>query len=208
MDLLTIVVVSIFAIAVSVILHEVTHGYVAKYLGDTTAQDEGRLTLNPLVHIHPFFTLALPLLLAVLGQPIFGAAKPVPVHGARLKGEEFGMALVAAAGPLVNLLLAVIGGVVFSISNIDGGLWELWWTYFIQINIGFFIFNILPIPPLDGSRVLYAFAPEPIQRVMDQLEQVGFVLILGLVLVGMPVLGPIMQSLYEIIYTTVISLGG
>ena len=204
--MLTIIIVAILAIAISVILHEVTHGYVAKYLGDSTAEDEGRLTLNPAVHIHPFFTLALPLLLAILQQPIFGAAKPVPVQAHRLKGEEFGMALVAVSGPLVNLCLAVIGGVIFSFSNISGGLWELWWSYFIQINIGFFLFNMLPIPPLDGSRVLYAFAPEPLQRVMNQLEQVGFLIILALILVGMPFFGPFLQTMYEGLYTTLITL--
>jgi Zn-dependent protease len=207
MDLIVIIGVSIIAIAVSVILHEVVHGYVAKYLGDTTAEEEGRLTLNPAVHIHPFFTLALPLLLAVLQQPIFGAAKPVPVQANRLRGEEFGMALVAIAGPLTNLGLAAIGGVVYSFSDISGGIWELWWKYFVQINIGFFLFNMLPIPPLDGSRVLYAFAPEPLQRFMLQLEQVGFILILLLVLLGMPFFGPALQTLYEAIYTTLISIG-
>lgn len=206
MDLLIIICVAIIAIGVSVIIHEVTHGYVAKYLGDTTAEEEGRLTLNPLVHIHPVFTLALPVLLAIFGLPIFGAAKPVPVQGHRLKGDEFGMAAVAVAGPLVNLMLAVIGAVVYAATNITDGIWALWWQYFIQINIGFFIFNMLPIPPLDGSRVLYAFAPEPLQRVMNQLEQFGFVIILMLVLLGMPFFGPILQTTYSEIYTTLISL--
>ncbi len=207
MDLLIIISVSIIAICVSVILHEVMHGYVAKYLGDTTAEDEGRLTLNPAVHIHPFFTLALPLLLAILQQPIFGAAKPVPVQPSRLRGEEFGMALVAISGPLTNLALAIIGGVIYSIVGITDGIWEVWWKYFIQINIGFFLFNMLPIPPLDGSRVLYAFAPEPLQKLMNQLEQLGFVIILMLVLLGMPFFGPMLQTLYEAIYTTLISIG-
>ncbi len=207
MDLVVIISVSIVAICVSVILHEVMHGYVAKYLGDTTAEDEGRLTLNPAVHIHPFFTLALPLLLAILQQPIFGAAKPVPVQATRLRGQEFGMALVAIAGPLTNLGLAVIGGLIYSLVGITDGIWEIWWKYFIQINIGFFLFNMLPIPPLDGSRVLYAFAPEPLQRLMDQLEQLGFIIILMLVLLGMPFFGPMLQTIYEAIYTTLISLG-
>jgi Zn-dependent protease len=207
MEILIILIVSITAISVSVILHEVTHGYVAKYLGDTTAEEEGRLTLNPIVHIHPFFTLALPLFLAIIGQPIFGAAKPVPVQGHRLRGEEFGMALVAVAGPLTNLFLAFVGGLIFSIFKIDGGIWEIWWKYFVQINIGFFLFNMLPIPPLDGSRVLYAFAPEPLQRLMQQIEQVGFIVILLLVLMGMPFFGPALQTLYSAIYTTFISIG-
>ena len=83
----------------------------------------------------------------------------------------------------------------------------MWWKYFIQIPIGFFLFNMLPIPPLDGSRVLYAFAPEPLQRLMNQLEQLGFIIILMLVLLGMPFFGPILQTVYEAIYTTLISIG-
>lgn len=207
MDFIIVISIAITAISVSVILHELAHGYVAKYLGDTTAEEEGRLTLNPLAHIHPFFTLALPLLLAILQQPIFGAAKPVPVQGHRLRGEEFGMALVAVTGPMVNLVLAVIGGMVFSFIQFDNAIWELWWQYFIQINIGFFLFNMLPIPPLDGSRVLYAFAPEPLQRVLMQMEQMGFIIILMLVLLGMPFFGPFLQNAYEAIYTTLMTLG-
>jgi Zn-dependent protease len=207
MDILIILCISISAIAVSVILHEVTHGYVAKYLGDTTAEEEGRLTLNPIVHIHPIYTLALPMFLALIGQPIFGAAKPVPVQGHRLRGEEFGMALVGVSGPLVNLLLAIIGGIIFSFSSISNDIWDLWWKYFIQVNIGFFLFNLLPIPPLDGSRVLYAFAPEPLQNVMNQLENVGIILIFALIFFGGTFFATLLGAPYEALYTTLTTLG-
>jgi Zn-dependent protease len=207
MEIVIILIIAISAIAVSVILHEVAHGYVAKYLGDTTAEEEGRLTLNPLVHIHPIYTLALPMFLALIGQPIFGAAKPVPVQGHRLKGEEFGMALVGVAGPLVNLILAIIGGIIFSFSGISGDIWELWWKYFIQVNIGFFLFNLLPIPPLDGSRVLYAFAPEPLQNIMNQLEGIGIVLIFALIFFGGTFFATLLGGPYDAIYTTLTTLG-
>ena len=196
MDIFTKITISIIAIGVAVILHEVAHGYVAKYLGDDTAEKEGRLTLNPLVHIDPLFTLALPLLLIIMGLPAFGAAKPVPVHGHKLKGGEFGMALVAAIGPLTNLALAVVGAVILATISVDVLLWEYWWVYFISINIGFFLFNLIPFPPLDGSRVLYAFAPEPLQRVMDRLEPYGIILVFMFVLlIGTAFLSPLYSNI-------------
>lgn len=191
----------ILAIGVSVILHEVMHGYVAKYLGDKTAEEEGRLTLNPKVHIDPIFTLALPLFLAILGQPVFGAAKPVPVDSHNLKGQEFGMALVAIAGPLTNLALALIGALLLSMTE-SSQIFQNWWRIFISVNIGFFIFNMIPIPPLDGSRVLYAFAPEFLQKIMRQLERYGLFIILLFVLLGFPIIGPLVTNLYDVLFTT------
>ena len=205
-DKITIIAITLIAILVSVVLHEVMHGYIAKLLGDDTAKDEGRLTLNPIPHIDPMMTIALPVLLAFTGQPIFGAAKPVPVLRHRLKWDEFGMALVAIAGPLTNLLLAFIGGLLLRWGGVDDIYWTTWWVYFVQINIGFFIFNLLPIPPLDGSRVLYAFAPEPVQSLMDRIEPFGFFILLGLVLFGMPFIGPILNSVYQSL--TSLMLGG
>jgi Zn-dependent protease len=207
MEIIIILIIAISAISVSVILHEIAHGYVAKYLGDTTAEEEGRLTLNPLVHIHPIYTLALPMFLAIIGQPIFGAAKPVPVQGHKLKGEEFGMALVGVSGPLVNLALAIIGGVIVSFVQVNSEIWEVWWKYFIQVNIGFFLFNLLPIPPLDGSRVLYAFAPEPLQNVMRQLEGIGIILIFVLIFFGGTFFATLFSGPYDAIYTTLTTLG-
>lgn len=200
------IILVIIAVGVSVILHEVVHGYVAKYLGDTTAEEQGRLTLDPRVHIDPIYTLALPVMLAILNMPIFGAAKPVPVQGHRLKGDEFGMALVAMMGPLTNLALAIFGGVMLGLFNFSGVI-EYWWQLFISVNIGFFIFNMIPIPPLDGSRVLYAFAPEPMQNIMSQMERYGLLLILMLVILGFPLIGPFIQSSYEYLFTTLTSIG-
>lgn len=201
-----IITITFIIVLISVILHEIVHGYIAKKLGDDTAEAEGRLTLNPIAHIDPFATLALPLILAALGQPIFGAAKPVPVLRHRLKWNEFGMAIVAVAGPLTNLSLAVVGGLVLRTAGVGDAYWITWWLYFVQINVGFFLFNMLPIPPLDGSRVLYAFAPEPLQRFMDQIEIYGIFIVLGLVLVGMPVIGPILSSLYRSLTSLILGI--
>lgn len=203
----TVIIIITFAVLiVSVILHEIMHGYVAKLLGDDTAEEEGRLTLNPIPHIDPIMTLALPLLLAFTGQPIFGAAKPVPVLRHRLRWNEFGMALVALAGPLTNLILAIIGGLLLRFSGINDVYWTTWWFYFVQINVGFFLFNMIPIPPLDGSRVLYAFAPDPVQQFMDQIEKFGFLILLGLVIVGLPILGPILNSLYQSMMSLILGI--
>lgn len=200
-----IIIITFIIVIISVIIHEVMHGYVAKLLGDTTAEEEGRLTLNPIAHIDPIATLALPILLAILNQPIFGAAKPVPVIKHRLKWGEFGMAIVAVAGPLTNLLLALFAGVILKVADMNDPYWLTWWFYFIKINVGFFLFNMLPIPPLDGSRVLYAFAPEALQNIMDKIEAFGFILILVLVLLGMPIIGNVLGSAYQTIVTAILT---
>ncbi|MEI6237282.1 MAG: site-2 protease family protein [Candidatus Saccharibacteria bacterium] len=199
-----VVVITFAIVIISVIIHEVMHGFVAKKLGDDTAEQEGRLTLNPIAHIDPFMTLALPILLAATGQPIFGAAKPVPVLRHRLKWDEFGMAIVAIAGPLSNLLLAVVGGLMVRFAGINDAYWTTWWVYFVSINIGFFIFNMIPLPPLDGSRVLYAFAPESMQRFMDKIEPFGIFIVLGLVVFGLPIIGPIISNIYQTLINLVL----
>jgi Zn-dependent protease len=185
---------SLAILAISITIHEFLHGYVAFLLGDDTAQRDGRLSLNPIHHIDPFATVLLPIILVLLGLPPFGAAKPVPVNFARLKYEEFGGALVGLVGPLSNLVLAIIGGFVLG-STSPTGLWELWWSLFVAINVGFFVFNMIPFPPLDGSRVLYAFAPEPLQRFMEQIERFGLGAILIFMLVLFPLLSPTLQSI-------------
>ena len=187
--------ISFSIIVISVILHELAHGFVAKKLGDDTAESQGRLTFNPLAHIDPFMTVLLPLLLAVSGQAIFGAAKPVPISRHKLKWDEFGMALVGFAGPFTNLVLAIIGGVIIRAGISADSIWITWWFYFVAVNIGFFVFNMIPLPPLDGSRVLYAFAPEPLQRLMDKLENYGIFLILILVVLGYSTIGPVIISI-------------
>lgn len=166
-------------ILISMTLHEAMHAYVSHWLGDDTAKLQGRLTLNPLAHIDPVMTVILPLLLAISGLPPFGAARPVPFNPNRLKYGEFGAALVGAAGPLTNLLLAMVAGLTlrFTIGTIDPFIGGILYA-FVLVNASFFLFNIIPFPPLDGSRVLYALAPDPVRRVMEQVEAMGIMAIL------------------------------
>lgn len=182
-------------ILVSMTLHEVMHGYMAYWLGDNTAKAEGRLTLNPLAHIDPFLTLVLPVILAITGLPIFGGAKPVPFNPNRVKYGELGAALVGLAGPLTNFILAFIafGLYVFMGQPAASSLSGMIVLTAIGVNLGFFVFNMLPIPPLDGSRVLYAIAPDWARRGMETIERYGVVLVFVLVLLGSSLLGRFMS---------------
>lgn len=175
MDITTIVIVLV-SVLVSITIHEAVHAYVGYALGDDTAKEEGRLTLNPISHIDPVATVAVPVFLAIIGAPIFGAAKPVPFNPERLKWGDFGAAIVALAGPLSNLLMAALASLVLLF--VGSGFIATVVLYFIIVNVGFFVFNTIPFPPLDGSRFLYAVAPEPVRTVMRAIESMGFVAIL------------------------------
>ena len=181
-------------ILVSMILHEVMHGLTAYALGDDTAKMQGRLTLNPIKHIDPFLTIILPVLLAISGGPIFGGAKPVPFNPARLKYDEWGAALVAISGPLTNLVIAFVayGATVIvgggSGAGLAGGLLQMILMLTVTINLGFFVFNMIPLPPLDGSRVLYALAPEFVRRGMEAIERFGIIFVFAIVLLAGPLL--------------------
>ena len=194
---LTIVLVTIL---LSMTLHEAMHAFMGYFLGDDTAKAQGRLSLNPIKHIDPIMTIALPLFLAVMGGPIFGGAKPVPFNPHKVRYGEWGAALVAIAGPLTNLLIAfvvfgvgVLSGVITS-AGVETTLAGQIIIMAVSVNLGFFVFNILPIPPLDGSRVLYALAPDPVKAGMEYIERYGIFLVFGLVLIGASVLGQIMAG--------------
>lgn len=193
--LLLTIAVTIGVILISMTLHEVMHGYVAYWLGDDTAEREGRLTLNPIKHIDPFLTILLPVMLAVVGAPIFGGAKPVPFNPNQVKYDEWGVALVAIAGPLTNFVIAFV---VFGIGTVLGynltdfgyvNITEMILTYAVFVNLGFFVFNLIPIPPLDGSRVIYALAPDFIRRGMEMIEQLGLIFIFAIVLLASSAIG-------------------
>ena len=181
----------------SMILHELAHGLVAYALGDTTAKDEGRLSLNPLKHLDPITSVLIPLLMYFTGGPIFGGAKPVPINTSRLKGGAWGMALVGIAGPLTNFLLAFIAFLIGHFTGVIYGT-DMAGTivmYVVSINLGFFIFNILPIPPLDGSRVLYAIMPDGVREVMEKIEStLGIWLVFGLILIFSSALSTLMVN--------------
>ena len=181
----------IIAILISMVLHEVMHGVVASHLGDDTAKMSGRLTLNPLQHIDPFTTVLLPLMLVLVGLPPFGAAKPVPVDYRKLRYGDAGMALVAVAGPLTNLALAVAFALLFKgVGPLIGAGLSNVLALIVQVNLSFFIFNMIPFPPLDGSRLLYAVAPEPVQDFMRFIEGMGLSAIVLFMLVIFPLLRP------------------
>ena len=175
--------VVLVSIIISMAIHEATHAFTAHWLGDTTAQDEGRLTLNPLKHVDVMTTVLLPMVLIIVGLPPIFAAKPVPFDPDRLRYGEFGMALVGVSGPLTNLALAGLAGLAFHVWGADFGQ-NFYNTLilFTQVNIAFFVFNMIPFPPLDGSRLLYAFAPEPLQDLMRQIEGFGFLGVLVFIL--------------------------
>jgi len=176
-------IVIVVSILVGMSIHEASHAYVGLKLGDTTAADEGRVSLNPLRHIDPLTTILLPVVTLVLFHAPILAAKPVPFNPDRVKFEEFGSAMIAAAGPLSNLLLAIAGSILVRNVPFDAFFSNALVT-FVEINVLLFIFNLIPIPPLDGSRVLYAFSPEPLQNLMSQIEPFGLIIIFGLVLLG------------------------
>ena len=176
-------VIVIIVIISSMVLHELAHGMVAYKLGDTTAKDDGRLTLNPLKHLDPVMSLALPLLMYLTGGVVFGGAKPVPVNPGKLRGGKWGMAAVAIAGPATNFLIALAAfllGYYFEVS----GLVEIILREYVVINLGFMVFNLIPIPPLDGSRVIYPIMPDFVQRWMDGMERFGVMVIYILLIVA------------------------
>ncbi len=178
------IVIVLVSIILSMAVHEAMHGYVAHWLGDSTAEEAGRLTLNPLKHIDIYTTVLLPMVLILSHLPPFFAAKPVPFNPARVKYNEYGSALIGVAGPLTNLVLAVIAAGIFRVWGVhQSSIIYNSLVLFTEVNIGFFIFNMIPFPPLDGSRLLYAFAPEPLQQVMMRIEQMGFTAIIIFVLV-------------------------
>jgi len=177
----------------SAIFHEVAHGFVAEKLGDPTARLAGRLTLDPRKHIDPFMSILLPLLLIISGSPvIFGAAKPVPVDPFNLKEGRKDIALVSLAGPLTNVFIALIASFLIKIFTLSSGAFLqsglftpfIYWilTKIVQLNLLLAIFNLIPIPPLDGSKVFALILPEKEARVYLSLSSIGIFIIFFLLL--------------------------
>jgi len=177
MDIAITLIFLLLVLVFSTVLHELAHGYVAYWLGDETAKLNGRLSLNPLRHIDPYMSIILPVLLYLMGGPIFGGAKPVPINTRNLKGREWGFALVAIAGPLMNILLAFIFFLLWFFVGHGSDLWGGILINSMYMNMGFALFNMIPIPPLDGSRVLYALAPDFVKRFMESIEHVGIIFV-------------------------------
>lgn len=193
----------------SMTIHEVMHGLIALKLGDRTALHEGRLTLNPLKHIDPFMTIILPVMLAIVGAPIFGGAKPVPFNPYALRGGEWGAALVAVAGPLVNFVLAFVTfGIYVLVEATAPSYAQSLLVTAVMVNLGFFVFNMLPIPPLDGSRVVYALAPDGVRKGMEVIERYGVILVFAVVLLASPIITSVMMTATRAIITVFSNIFG
>lgn len=195
----------IFAITV----HEASHGYVAKYFGDMTAQNEGRITLNPLKHIDPFGTILLPALTIMLGGILFGWAKPVPVNFALLRNPKKDMLWVAAAGPASNLVMAFFWALVMKFSSMAPAAFEMPLILMakagITINVVLMILNLLPLPPLDGGRIAVSLLPGRLAYSFSKLERYGFMILIVLLFTGVlsKILEPFINAAYRVLFSFV-----
>lgn len=198
------IIFQIIVLILSVVVHEVSHGYAADELGDPTAREMGRLTLNPLKHLDPFGSVILPLLLSLVpGGVVFGWAKPVPFNPFRLKNPKRDSALIAFAGPASNLVIAIAFSIFYRIiayiPDTQGSLvsLELFFASIIVINIVLAVFNSVPIPPLDGSKILFAFIPAKYERFFEPLERYGMFILLLFIFFGLELISPVIYLFYR-----------
>ncbi len=195
----------IFSIAVlflSIIVHEVSHGFAALFLGDPTAKYAKRLTLNPISHIDPFGSIIVPILTSLIpGSFVFGWAKPVPFNPYNLRWKKWGEAFVAFAGPLSNILIALVASVVFRLSQIgyfDLGTSASLLLIIVIVNISLAIFNLMPIPPLDGSKIFFALLPLRFYKIREVLERHAFLYVLIFIFVIWRFIEPLIPFVYSL----------
>ena len=200
----------------AIIFHEVAHAWAAKKLGDETADKLGRITLNPIKHIHPIGSIALPALLYLLKAPfIFGYARPVPINYRNLHTLPRDIALVAAAGPAANIVLIIISALLFNVGSLLPVPWQKTYAEMLVISVGIntilAAFNRLPIPPLDGSKILMVYAPNRLAVVLARLQTYGLFLVLGILLllpwiselIGFNPLSVFFQTLMNVVFTAI-----
>jgi Zn-dependent protease len=185
----------------SVVIHEVSHGYAAYLLGDQTAKYQGRLTLNPLRHIDLFGSIILPLILYFTTGFVFGWAKPVPYNPFNLRDQRWGELKVALAGPGSNIFIVLIGSLALRgmmAGNLLNGASLSILSLIISVNLALAVFNLIPVPPLDGSKILYAFLPYRLHLAMQKYERFGFILVLMLAYFGSGLLFAVISWLFTL----------
>jgi len=224
MNIITLV-ISLFVLLFAITVHEAAHGWAASKLGDDTARSMGRVTLNPIAHIDPFGTILLPLLLVIIKAPPFGWAKPVPVNPFNLRNPRRDNLWISAAGPMANILVAAVSMIAIIVIKLAspgisaflrdfltgrGGLppgfhplegLSIILFYGVLVNTYLVVFNLIPVPPLDGSGVLMGLLSEPAAQKYDRLRPYGFLIVLGLIYLG--VLNIIIRPIEIIIYTLI-----
>jgi len=202
-----ILIIQIAILLMSIVIHEVSHGAMANYLGDPTAKHAGRLTLNPIKHLDLWGSILIPLMLLLFHSPfLFGWAKPVPYNPYNLKNQKWGPAMVAAAGPGSNLIVAMVFGsalrfIPFTNTVHTENLIQIF-AYIVLINLLLAVFNLVPIPPLDGSKILFAALPYKYQRLSFQMERYGMILVLFFILFFFKFIIPIIFWLFKLIVGT------
>src|SRR3990167_2688878 len=196
--------VQILVVLFSIVLHEVAHGAVANHLGDPTAKNLGRLTLNPFKHLDLFGSVLLPLMTFFIGGFVFGYAKPVPYNPYNLNDKKYGPAKVAAAGPLTNIAIAVLFGLV--IRFLPLGALSLQFSellgFLISMNLVLAVFNLMPIPPLDGHWFVLTFVPDRFAQFKENYQRFGFFLFILFILYGFSIILPIVSWLFKLITGT------
>jgi Zn-dependent protease len=197
-------IISVIILIMSIVVHEVSHGYMALYFGDRTALSAGRLTLNPLYHIDLVGSILVPGILLLSGSPFpFGWAKPVPYNEANLTNLKWGSFAVACAGVGANFLLAIVFGIIFR-AGVLLGFGNEGFVYIVSliilVNLGLGLFNLIPVPPLDGSKIVFSLLPARLRNVRTFLESYGFVLVFILVLIlwQYDFLSPVLTFLFKV----------
>jgi Zn-dependent protease len=196
---------AIFYIAIliiSIVIHEVSHGFVAEYFGDDTAREAGRLTLNPISHLDIFGSILLPAVLVLTHSPfLFGWAKPVPYNPNNLSNRKWGTIAVASAGVFANFIIAIVFGLIIRLTfglSLQTNFYVIT-SAIVIVNLALAIFNLVPIPPLDGSKILFSFFPEFISAKIFYYEQYSLILLLVFIIFFSPYLSPILSFLFSFI---------